>query len=86
MAIAENIGYDATGRKTFNVTMESETPEKERIEIQRSDLFDYRVHYEWNTSNPKKAGWSEKYREIIPNTGLVAQWQEFQRNADPFFA
>lgn len=86
MAIAENIGYDATGRKTFKVTIESETPEKEKVEIQSSDLFDYRVFYEWNTSNPKKEAWSEKYREIIPNTGLVAQWKEFERDPEPFFA
>jgi len=86
MAIAENIGYDATGRTTFKVTVESETPEKEKVEIQRSDLFDYKVFYEWNTSNPKKPGWSEKYREIMPNTGLVAQWREFQRDPEPFFA
>lgn len=85
MALAENIGYDATGRKTFTVTVESETPEKEKIEILRSDLFDYRVFYEWSTSNPKKPGWSERHREIIPNTGLVAQWQEFQRDPTPFF-
>ena len=85
MALAENIGYDATGRKTFAVTPVSETPEKEKIEILRSDLFDYRVTYEWSTTNPKKPGWSEKHREIIPDTGLVAQWREFQRDPIPFF-
>ena len=85
MALAENIGYDATGRKTFSVTPVSETPEKEKIEILRSDLFDYRVTYEWSTTNPKKPGWSERHREIIPDTGLVAQWREFQRDPTPFF-
>lgn len=85
MALAENIGYDATGRKTFAVTVESETPEKEKIEILRSDLFDYRVFYEWSTTNPKKPGWSERHREIIPDTGLVAQWREFQKDPTPFF-
>jgi type I restriction enzyme M protein len=85
MALAENIGYDATGRKTFNVTVESETPEREKIECHSCDLFDYRVYFEWNTSNPKELGWSERYREIIPNTGLVAQWREFQRDPSPFF-
>lgn len=86
MALAENIGYDATGRKTFAVTVERETPEKERVEIQRSDLFDYRVFYEWSTTNPKKPDWSERHREIIPDTGLVAQWRAFQKDATPFFA
>ena len=85
MALAENIGYDATGRKSFEVTLDSEIPEKERVEIQRCDLFDYRVTYEWSTANPKKPGWSEKHREISPDTGLVAQWREFERNPDPFF-
>jgi len=85
MALAENIGYDATGRKTFNVTVERETPEKDKIERHSCDLFDYRVHFEWNQSNPKEAGWSERYREIIPDTGLVAQWREFQRDPSSFF-
>lgn len=85
MALAENIGYDATGRKTFVVTAESETPGKERVERQSCDLFDYRVYYEWSTANPKKLGWSERRREIIPDTGLVAQWHEFQQDPTPFF-
>lgn len=85
MALAENIGYDATGRKTFNVTVERETPERDKIERHSCDLFDYRVHFEWNQSNPKEAGWSERYREIIPDTGLVAQWREFQRDPSSFF-
>lgn len=85
MALAENIGYDATGRKTFNVTVERETPEKDKIERHSCDLFDYRVCFEWNQSNPKEAGWSERYREIIPDTGLVAQWREFQRDPSSFF-
>lgn len=85
MALAENIGYDATGRKTFNVTVERETPEKEKIERHSCDLFDYRVRFEWNQSNPKEAGWSERYREIIPDTGLIAQWREFQRDPSSFF-
>jgi type I restriction enzyme M protein len=85
MALAENIGYDATGRKTFNVTVESEIPEREKTERHSCDLFDYRVYFEWNTSNPKESGWSERYREIIPNTGLVAQWRDFQRDPSSFF-
>jgi type I restriction enzyme M protein len=85
MALAENIGYDAIGRKTFAVTVESETLEKEKVEVQRSDLFDYRVFYEWSTTNPKKPGWSERHREIIPNTGLVAQWRAFEKDPTPFF-
>ena len=85
MAQAENIGYDATGRKTFRTTLVSETPEKERVEIQSSDLFDYRVYYEWSTANPKKPVWSESRREVIPNTGIIAQYREFERDPSSFF-
>ncbi|MGH8646005.1 MAG: restriction endonuclease subunit M [Gammaproteobacteria bacterium] len=85
MALAENIGYDATGRKTFAVTVEKEVPEKEKVELQRCDLFDFRVHYEWNTTNPKKPAWSERHREIIADTGLVAQWRAFEKDPTPFF-
>ncbi len=85
MALADNIGYDATGRKTFAVTVEKEEPGKEKIELLRSDLFDYRVTYEWSTSNPKKPDWNERHREIIPNTGLVAQWRAFEKDPTSFF-
>jgi type I restriction enzyme M protein len=85
MALAENIGYDATGRKTFAVTVEAETPEREKIERHSSDLFDYRVYYEWSTANPKKPCWSERHREVLPGTGLAAEWRAFCRNPEPFF-
>ena len=83
MALAENIGYDATGRKTFDITVEQEEPNREKMEIQSCDLFDYRVFYEWRATG--EVGWSERRREVIPNTGLLAQWQAFQRDARPFF-
>jgi type I restriction enzyme M protein len=85
MALAENIGYDATDRRTFEVIVEKEEPGKHKIEIQRSSLFDYRVEFDWSTTNPKKPEWSERRREIIPNTGLVAQWRAFQKDPTPFF-
>ena len=86
MALADNIGYDATGRKTFDVTVEREEPDNEKVERQSCDLFDYRVFYEWSTANPKNPDWSERRREIIPDTGLVAQWRAFQEDPTPFFA
>ena len=85
MALAENIGYDAAGRKTFVVTLEKEIPQVEKIELQSCDLFDFRVHYEWNTANPKKPDWSERHREIIPDTGLVGKWRAFEKDPAPFF-
>jgi type I restriction enzyme M protein len=85
MALAENIGYDATGRKTFTITVEKEEPGKQKVEVQGCDLFDYRVYYEWSTANPKKPEWSERRREIVSNTGLVAQWRAFRKDPTPFF-
>lgn len=85
MAQAENIGYDATGRATFETTVESEDPGKQRIERQSCDLFDYRVYYEWSTANPKSPVWSEYHREVIPETGIVAQFHRFQHDASSFF-
>ena len=82
MAIADNIGYDATGRSTFKVTVESEIPNEEKIERLSCDLFDYRVAYEWSGAGE----WSEQRREIIPGTGLVSQWHEFNKDPTPFFA
>ena len=84
MAIADNIGYDATGRSTFDVTIESETSRK-KVERLSCDLFDYRVDYEW-IGSASGGEWSEQRREIIPDTGLVAQWREFNRDPMPFFA
>ena len=84
MALTENIGYDATGRKTFEVSVEGETPEDNKVERHRCDLFDYRVTYEWSRAGG--AGeWSERRREVIPHTGLVGQWEEFNKDPTPFF-
>lgn len=85
MALAENIGYDATGRKTYNVTIEKEEPYKNKIEIHSCDLFDYKVFYEWSEVDPKNPGWSEKHREVIPDTGLVGKYKEFKIDPAPFF-
>lgn len=86
MALAENIGYDATGRNTFDVTVERTVSGKEKVERHSCDLFDYRIYFEWSTASPKNPYWSERRREIIPGTGLVAQWRAFQRDPTPFFA
>jgi type I restriction enzyme M protein len=86
MAIAENIGYDATGRETFRITPVSEERGRRKVERHSCDLFDYLVEFEWSHANPKRPAWSEKRREIVPNTGLVAQWRAFERDPEPFFA
>ena len=86
MALAENIGYDATGRKTFAVAVEREELGKEKVERHSCDLFDYFVYYEPMSTSSGESGWSERSREIIPGTGLVSQWKQFQRDPTPFFA
>ena len=85
MALAGNVGYDATGRKTFAVTVEREEPGREKVERHSCDLFDYRVYYEAVSTNSGDSDWSERRREIVRNTGLVARWREFQQDPTPFF-
>ena len=85
MALADNIGYDATGRKTFHLEVENEVPGVEKVEHLGCDLFDYRVYYEWSANSSGDSDWSERRREIIPGTGLLAQWQSFQGDPAPFF-
>ncbi len=81
MALTENIGYDATGDKTFKVTVESEEHGNEKVEIQRCDLLDYRVWYDWNHD---ELGWSERRREVISGTGIVGEYQKFKKDPTPF--
>ena len=82
MTLADNIGYDATGRKTFAVEPEKEIPGVRKVERHSCDLFDYRVTYEWVA---RENEWSEQRREIIPGTGLVGQWEAFNKDPTPFF-
>ena len=85
MALADNIGYGATGRKTFEVTVEEINAGASKVERHRCDLFDYRVTYEWSRASSGDGDWNERHREIIPDTGLVAQWQDFKKDPTPFF-
>ncbi len=86
MAMAENIGYDAAGRNTYQIEVLSETPEIERIERHRSDLFDWRVVYDWKQGEGRKpGGWSERHRTVTPGSGLLGQYAAFQREPTPFF-
>lgn len=86
MAMAENIGYDAAGRNTYQIEVLSETPEVERIERHRSDLFDWRVTYDWKPGEGRKSGaWTERHRNITPGSGLLGQYAAFQRDPTPFF-
>lgn len=86
MAMAENIGYDATGRATYQVEVLDEKSEQYRIERQRCDLFDWHVTFDWVPGEGKKPGhWSERHRHVIPGSGLLGQYAVFKRDPDPFF-
>lgn len=89
MAIAENIGYDATGRKTFKVVrQEFSADKKTRIETHRCDLFDMKVQMELAEvpDKPNQFEWVERHREVIKGTGIVAQFHQLQKDPRPFFA
>ena len=83
MAIAENIGYDATGRKTFQIVSSTVTGDA-RIDVLRCDLFDMRFDYKLDPSDG--VTWIETHREVIPDTGLVAEYRKFTEDPEPFFA
>jgi len=86
MAMAENIGYDATGRNTYQVEVLDETPEQARTERQRCDLFDWQVKFDWVPGEGKKPGhWSERNRHVLPGSGLLGQYAVFKRDPEPFF-
>ena len=85
MALADNIGYDPAGRKTFIRTVEQEEAGVQKVERHSCDLFDYRVYYEPTQETSEESDWSERRREIIPGTGLVGHWEEFQKDPTPFF-
>jgi type I restriction enzyme M protein len=79
MAVAENIGYDATGRKTMKVVETQEEGDK-KTEIQRCDLFDRRVPY-----HKEGDQWISEPDSVIPDSGILAQYRKFKRNPQPFF-
>jgi len=86
MALADNIGYDATGRSSYQVEVLDETPELSRTERQRCDLFDWQVAFDWVPGEGKKPGhWSERRRHVIPGSGLLGQYAVFKRDPSPFF-
>jgi len=86
MAAPENIGYDATGRKTFHVVHITETGDQ-RTELHRCDLYDVEVvktrAAEYATD---EQAWTEKSRRVLPETGVLGQFRAFERDPEPFFA
>lgn len=85
MAAPANIGYDATGRKTFKTSIKSQTARK-KVEIQSSDLFDVEVTYE----KAPLAGtgvmeWQERKRRALADTGVLGQYRQFEKKPERFF-
>ncbi len=80
MAAPENIGYDATGRKTWKLLSREEHDASSWTETLRCDLFDAQITYEI-----KGFEVFERARQVIPNTGLLGEWQRFQSDPEPFF-
>ena len=84
MAVAENIGYDSTGTKTYKITIEKET-DSGRIERHECDLFHWHVFKVWSEDESGNGDWQERNREIIPNTGLIGRYNKFLKEPEPFF-
>ena len=85
MAIAENIGYDATGRKTFKIAETREAGDR-RTEVHRCDLFDVEVVKERASAHADgEEAWTEKSRRVLPQTGILGQFRAFEKNPNPFF-
>lgn len=83
MAVAENIGYDATGRKTMMV-INSKVVEKAKTEIQRCDLYDVRVTFE-NIGPDDTSTWVERHSLTLRDTGILGKYKEFLKDPTPFF-
>lgn len=85
MAAPANIGYDATGRKTFKVTVTKENG-KQKTEIHSCSLFDTEVRFEKAPApGTGVEEWQEKTRRVLPATGVLGQYRAFERKPEPFF-
>ena len=79
MAAPTNIGYDATGRKTTRVTVKSETAQR-LIQLHTTDLFDIEVTYEKGArAGTGEEEWQEKRRAVVPVSGVLGQYRQFER-------
>ncbi len=83
MAIAENIGYDATGRKTMKA-IDSQIVGKAKTEIQRCDLYDVRVIFE-NIGSDETPQWVERHSLTLADTGILGQYKKFLEDPASFF-
>ena len=85
MAAPTNIGYDATGRKTFKVTVTKENG-KRKTEVHACDLFDTEVTFEKAPApGTGVEEWQEKTRRVLPSTGVLGQYRAFEKKPESFF-
>ena len=80
MAAPENIGYDATGRKSWKLLRREDHGDGSWTETIRCDLFDARIRYEIKGSEIY-----EGPRQVVAGSGLLGEFQKFERDATPFF-
>src|SRR5665213_66716 len=85
MAAPQNIGYDATGRKTARVKGKSENS-KTKIEIHATDLFETEVAFEKAPiAGTGVEDWQERSRRVLPAAGVLGQYRQFEKSPKPFF-
>ncbi len=85
MSTPANIGYDATGRKTFKVSVIQDDGHQ-RIEIHSTDLFDTEVTFDRGVApGTGVEEWQEKSRRVLPTSGVLGQYRAFQQSPSPFF-
>ncbi len=85
MAAPENIGYDATGRKTF-VERDAVVKGEDKSAVWSCDLYDMDVKLRWNDSARNGAGdWMLVWNRVRPGSGILGQFRAFERDPAPFF-
>jgi type I restriction enzyme M protein len=85
MAAPANIGYDATGRKTFKVTVTKENG-KRKTEVHSCDLYDTEVMFEKAPApGTGVEEWQEKTRRVLPSMGVLGQYRAFEKKPELFF-
>ena len=85
MAAPANIGYDATGRKSYHATVKIET-DRRKVEVHSTDLFDVEVTFEKTASTVTGLeDWQERARRVLPSSGVLGQFRQFQKKPQSFF-
>ena len=85
MATPANIGYDATGRPTVQITVKSDNGRR-KTAIQATDLFASEVVFEKApTFGTGVEDWQERSRRVLVDTGILGQYRRFEVEPESFF-